>query len=458
MSNPLKQSTEGRFEYTNTDSQGQNMNNLKLTIIGGGSSYTPELIDGIIRRIHDLPVTHICLVDIEEGQCKLDIITELSQRMINKAGLDISVSSTLDRREGIRGAQFIMSQFRVGGLAARARDERIPLRYNVIGQETTGPGGFAKALRTIPVILDICRDIEELAPDAWLINFTNPAGMVTEAVIKHTRVKVMGLCNVPINMHYSIARMLDVKPEEVSLDFAGLNHMVWVHRVSIGGEDKTRKVLQLVGDGANLNMNNIAEEPWDRTFLKALNAIPCPYHRYFYMKEAMLAEELEAAKSGATRAEQVMKTEQELFALYADPNLNDKPSQLEKRGGAFYSEVSLNLVDAIWNNRKTINVVNTRNNGAISGLPNDAVVEINAVVDADGAHAVSFGTLPVHLNGLIQQVKAYETLAIEAAVYGDYDKALMALSLNPLVPDMVTGQKILEDILAENRDYLPQFS
>ncbi|WP_263322191.1 6-phospho-beta-glucosidase [Endozoicomonas sp. Mp262] len=434
------------------------MNNLKLTIIGGGSSYTPELIDGIIRRIHDLPVTHICLVDIEEGQCKLDIITELSQRMINKAGLDISVSSTLDRREGIRGAQFIMSQFRVGGLAARARDERIPLRYNVIGQETTGPGGFAKALRTIPVILDICRDIEELAPDAWLINFTNPAGMVTEAVIKHTRVKVMGLCNVPINMHYSIARMLDVKPEEVSLDFAGLNHMVWVHRVSIGGEDKTRKVLQLVGDGANLNMNNIAEEPWDRTFLKALNAIPCPYHRYFYMKEAMLAEELEAAKSGATRAEQVMKTEQELFALYADPNLNDKPSQLEKRGGAFYSEVSLNLVDAIWNNRKTINVVNTRNNGAISGLPNDAVVEINAVVDADGAHAVSFGTLPVHLNGLIQQVKAYETLAIEAAVYGDYDKALMALSLNPLVPDMVTGQKILEDILAENRDYLPQFS
>ncbi len=434
------------------------MNNLKLTIIGGGSSYTPELIDGIIRRIHDLPVTHICLVDIGEGQCKLDIITEFSQRMINKAGLDISVSSTLDRREGIRGAQFIMSQFRVGGLAARARDERIPLRYNVIGQETTGPGGFAKALRTIPVILDICRDIEELAPDAWLINFTNPAGMVTEAVIKQTRVKVMGLCNVPINMHYSIARMLEVKPEEVSLDFAGLNHMVWVHRVSIGGEDKTRKVLQLVGDGANLNMNNIAEEPWDRTFLKALNAIPCPYHRYFYMKEAMLAEELEAAKSGGTRAEQVMKTEQELFALYADPNLNHKPSQLEKRGGAFYSEVSLNLVDAIWNNRKTINVVNTRNNGAISGLPNDAVVEINAVVDADGAHAVSFGTLPVHLNGLIQQVKAYETLAIEAAVYGDYDKALMALSLNPLVPDMATGQKILEDILAENRDYLPQFS
>ena len=434
------------------------MNNLKLTIIGGGSSYTPELMDGIIRRINELPVTEICLVDIEEGQRKLDIITALSQRMIAKAGLNIPVSSTLDRREGIRGAQFIMSQFRVGGLAATARDERIPLRYKVIGQETTGPGGFAKALRTIPVILDICRNIEELAPDAWLINFTNPAGIVTEAVMKHTNVKVMGLCNVPINMHYSIARMLGVKPEEASLDFAGLNHMVWVHKVSVAGVDKTREVLQLLGDGASLNMNNIAEEPWDRAFLKALNAIPCPYHRYLYLEEAMLEDELKAAETVGTRAEQVMKTEEELFALYADPKLNHKPSQLEQRGGAYYSEVSLDLVDAIWNNRKAINVVNTRNNGAIKGLPDDAVVEINAMVDADGAHAISFGALPVHLNGLLQQVKAYETLAIDAAVYGDYDKALMALTLNPLVPDMATGQKILDDILAENSSYLPQFS
>lgn len=434
------------------------MKNLKLTIIGGGSSYTPELVDGMIRRVSELPVTELCLVDIADGRKKLDIIAELSQRMIDKAGLDIKVTATLDRREGIRGARFVMSQFRVGGLAARARDERIPLRYNVIGQETTGPGGFAKALRTIPVILDICRDIEELAPDAWLINFTNPAGMVTEAVIKHTNVKVMGLCNVPINMHYSIARMLGVKPEEASLEFAGLNHMVWVHKVSVAGTNKTGEVLKLLGDGASLNMNNITEEPWDKAFLKALRVIPCPYHRYFYLKEAMLADELKAAKSGGTRAEQVMKTEAELFTLYADPALDHKPSQLEKRGGAYYSEVSLDLVDAIWNNRKAINVVNTRNNGAISNLPDDAVVEINAVVDADGAHAVSFGAMPTHLNGLLQQVKAYETLAIDAAVYGDYDKALSAMALNPLVPDMTTGKKILDDILAENHEYLPQFA
>lgn len=433
------------------------MKNLKLTIIGGGSSYTPELFDGIIRRIRELPVTEVCLVDVTDGERKVNIVASLAKRMIEKAHLDIKVWTTLNRREGLKDTQFVMSQFRVGGLAARARDERIPLRYNTIGQETTGPGGFAKALRTIPVILNICRDIEEIAPDAWLINFTNPAGMVTEAVIKHTNVKVMGLCNVPINMHYSIARMLGVKPEEASLDFAGLNHMVWVHKVSVAGEDKTQKVLKLLGDGASLNMNNITEEPWDKSFLKALGAVPCPYHRYFYLKEAMLADELKAAESGGTRAEQVMKTEEELFELYADPNLNHKPSQLEKRGGAYYSEVSLDLVDAIWNNRRTINVVNTRNNGAINGLPDDAVVEINAMVDSDGAHAISFGTMPTHLNGLLQQVKAYETLAIDAAVYGDYDKALMAMALNPLVPDLATGKKILDDIIAQNRDYLPQF-
>ena len=434
------------------------MKHLKLTIIGGGSSYTPELIDGIIRRIHELPVTEICLVDVEDGARKVGIIADFTRRMLDKAGVDIKVWSTLDRREGIEGAQFIMSQFRVGGLAARARDERIPLRYRVIGQETTGPGGFAKALRTVPVILDICRDIEEVVPDAWLINFTNPAGIVTEAVIKHTNVKVMGLCNVPINMHYATARMLGLKPEEVTMDFAGLNHMVWAHKVTVAGVDKTQEVLHLLGDGASLNMNNITEEPWDKAFLSALGVVPCPYHRYFYLKEAMLADELKAAQGGGTRAEQVMKTEEELFELYADPHLDHKPTQLEKRGGAFYSEVSLDLVDAIWNNRKTINVVNTRNNGAINGLPDDAVVEINAMVDADGAHAISFGTMAPQLNGLLQQVKAYETLAIDAAVYGDYDKALMALSLNPLVPDMATGKKILDDILAENREYLPQFA
>lgn len=431
---------------------------LKLAIIGGGSSYTPELVEGIIKRHKELPVTEICLIDVEDGERKVNIIRDMTIRMMKAANLDVKVWSTLNRREGLEGANFVMSQFRVGGLAARARDERIPLRYNVIGQETTGPGGFAKAMRTIPAILDICKDMEAVCPDAWLLNFTNPAGIITETVIKYTKIKVIGLCNVPINMHYSIARMLDLPPEKVNLSFAGLNHMVWIHKVSVDGVDRTKDILHMLGDGASLNMNNIKEEPWDPAFLKALGVIPCPYHRYFYLHQKMLADELEAAKSGETRAEQVMKTEEELFELYADPKLDHKPTQLEKRGGAFYSDVSLQLVDSIYNDRKQMNVVNTRNNGAIVGLPDDAVVEISAVVDADGAHAISFGQLPTQLNGLLQQIKAYETLAIEAGVNGDYDKALMSLTLNPLVPDMDTAKKILDDILAENADYLPQFA
>ena len=434
------------------------MKTIKLAIIGGGSSYTPELIEGLLQRYQELPVNEIWLVDVEDGRRKLNIIADLTIRMIAKVGLDIKVTATEDRRDAIQGADFVLTQFRVGGLAARARDERIPLKYKALGQETTGAGGFAKALRTIPVILDICRDIEELAPNAWLINFTNPAGMVTEAVTKYTNVKVMGLCNVPINMHYSIARMLNVKPEEVFLEFAGLNHMVWVHRVAIGQDDKTQDVLNMLGNGASLNMNNIAEEPWDPELLKAIGAIPCPYHRYFYMHRAMLEEELEAAATKGTRAEQVMETEEELFKLYANPDLNEKPKQLEKRGGAYYSEVSLKLMDAIWNDRKTIQVVNTRNNGAIRNLPDDAVVEINALIDATGAHAVSFGTMPPHLDGLLQSVKAYETLAIDAAVQGDYTKAIAALANNPLVPDMVTAKSLLDDIIEQNSSYLPQFS
>ena len=254
---------------------------IKLAIIGGGSSYTPELVEGVLKRLDFLPVSTIHFVDIEEGEDKLEIIRGLSERMIKKAGADIKVIADFDRRAAIKDADFVMTQFRVGGLNARARDERIPLKYDVIGQETTGPGGFAKALRTIPVILDICKDIEELSPNAWMLNFTNPAGLVTEAVSKYTKVKSIGLCNVPVSMQMMMAEMMDCQPDELQLEFAGLNHLVWVHRAWLRGEDITQQVLTKVGDGANFSMKNIWEEPWDPSFLKALNAIPCPYHRYF---------------------------------------------------------------------------------------------------------------------------------------------------------------------------------
>ncbi|MDA0150014.1 6-phospho-beta-glucosidase [Vibrio sp. LaRot3] len=430
---------------------------LKLAIIGGGSSYTPELIEGVLKRRAFLPVSEIHLVDIEDGEDKLNIIHALAKRMVEKVGADIEIKASFDRREAIKGADFVMTQFRVGGLKARACDERIPLKYDVIGQETTGPGGFAKALRTIPVILDICRDIEELAPNAWMLNFTNPAGLVSEAVNKHSNVKSIGLCNVPVSMQMMAAEMLDCEPNDVQLEFAGLNHLVWVHKAWLNGEDVTDTVIEKVGDGANFSMKNIFEEPWDPDFLRALGAIPCPYHRYFYQTDAMLEEEKESAAEKGTRAEQVMKTEESLFKLYQDVNLDVKPKELEERGGAYYSDASLNLVDAIYNNRNGIHVVNVPNNGAINTLPDDAVIECSAVIGSWGAKPIAVGELSPNITGLLHQVKSYEQLTIEAAVHGDYEKALIALANNPLVPDIKRAKSILDDILRENAAYLPQF-
>ncbi|WP_295891616.1 6-phospho-beta-glucosidase [uncultured Vibrio sp.] len=431
---------------------------LKLAIIGGGSSYTPELVEGVLKRLEYLPVKEIHFVDVEAGKEKLDIIEALSKRMVSKVGASVEIKSGFDRREAIKGADFVMTQFRVGGLYARACDERIPLKYDVIGQETTGPGGFAKALRTIPVILDICRDIEELAPNAWMLNFTNPAGLVTEAIAKYSKVKSIGLCNVPVSMEMMIAEMMDCQPNELQLEFSGLNHLVWVHKAWLKGEDITDIVLEKVGDGANFSMTNIFEEPWDPAFLQALGAIPCPYHRYFYQTDAMLAEEKQSAQEQGTRAEQVMETEKALFELYKDENLAEKPKQLEERGGAYYSDASLNLVDAIYNNKNSIHVVNVLNNGAINTLPNDAVIECSAVIGSWGAKPLAVGELSPKISGLLHQVKAYEQMTIEAAVHGDKEQALMALAANPLVPDITRAKSILNDILRENSDYLPQFT
>ncbi|EOD00093.1 6-phospho-beta-glucosidase [Caldisalinibacter kiritimatiensis] len=434
------------------------MNGLKIAVIGGGSSYTPELIDGFIKRSNELPVKEIHLVDIEDGESKLDIVGNLAKRMVKKAGLDIDIILTLDRRAAIKDADFVTTQFRVGGLEARARDERIPLEYNVIGQETTGPGGFAKAMRTIPVILDICKDIEELAPNAWLINFTNPAGLITEAVHRYTNVKTIGLCNVPIGMVNMVAKMLEVDSKRIKIDFAGLNHLVWGKRVYLDGKDITDEVIEKLCDGGSLTMKNIPDLKWDKDFVKSLGMIPCPYHRYYYMTDDLIEEEKESVKTGkGTRAEQVLKIEKELFEVYKDPNLNQKPEQLEKRGGAYYSDAAVSLISAIYNDKKEVHTVNVRNNGAISNLPDDVVVEINAIVDKTGAHAITVGQLPPEVNGLVQAAKAYELLAVEAGVTGDYGTALKSLAANPLVPSVKIAKKLLDDIISANKAYLPQF-
>ena len=432
---------------------------IKIVTIGGGSSYTPELVEGFIKRYDELPISELWLVDIPEGQEKLNIVGTLAKRMIEKAGLTIEVHLTLDRREALKGADFVTTQFRVGLLDARAKDERIPLKYRVIGQETNGPGGLFKGLRTIPVILEICKDIEEICPDAWLVNFTNPAGMVTEAVLRYSNIKkVVGLCNVPVGIKMRTAEMLDVAPERLHIDFAGLNHMVFGLNVYVDGVSVLNEVIEkMANPGNSMTMKNIKEIDWEPDFLRGLKAIPCPYHRYYYKTKEMLEDELRAANEEGTRAEVVKQVEKELFELYKDPNLAVKPPQLEKRGGAYYSDAACNLINSIYNDKRDIQPVNTRNNGAIASIPADSAVEVNSIITKDGPKPISVGDLPVAVRGLVQQIKSFERVAAEAAVTGDYNTALLAMTINPLVQSDKIAKEILDEMLEAHKDYLPKF-
>ncbi|MED3725188.1 6-phospho-beta-glucosidase [Priestia filamentosa] len=432
---------------------------LKIVTIGGGSSYTPELIEGFIKRYDELPIRELWLVDINQGKEKLEIVGNLAKRMVKKAGVPIDIHLTLNRREALKDADFVTTQFRVGLLDARKKDEEIPLKYNVIGQETNGPGGLLKGLRTIPVILEICRDIEELCPNAWLINFTNPAGMVTEAILRHSSItKVVGLCNVPIGMKMKIAEMLGVEQSRVHVQFAGLNHMVFGLDVFLDGVSIKEKVLKEMGNPENaMTMKNIAGVAWDSDFLQALNAIPCGYHRYYYKTDEMLAEEIRASQEEGTRAEVVKELEKDLFELYKDENLSIKPPQLEKRGGAYYSDAACSLIHSIYTDKGDIQPVNTRNNGAIASIPYDSAVEVNCVITKDGPKPIAVGDLPVHVRGLVSSIKSFEITAAEAAVSGDYKKALLAMTINPLVPSDTIAKKILDEMLEAHRENLPQF-
>jgi len=435
------------------------MKTYKIVTIGGGSSYTPELIEGFIRRYDELPVRELWLVDIEEGKEKLDIITALARRMVSKAGVPMEIHSTLDRREALKDADFVTTQFRVGGLEARALDESIPLKHGLIGQETNGAGGMFKALRTIPVIFEIIKDCENLCPEAWIVNFTNPAGLVTEAVLNHTSWKrFIGVCNLPFGMEMGVSKILEVDKDRVRVHMAGLNHMVFGLNVFLDGESVKEKVLdQMVIQSSALNMKNIMDLPWSPEFLKGLGAIPCAYHRYYFQKEEMLSHMLEDFSKGTTRATEVMEVEKSLFEKYKDVNLAEKPEELEKRGGAYYSDTACNLISSIANNKGDIQVVNTRNMGAIASLPYDCAVEISSIITKDGPVPLSTGKLPVGAEGIVQQLKSFEKLACKAAISGRYEDAFVAMVTNPLVQSEKVGRLVLDELLLAHENHLPQF-
>jgi 6-phospho-beta-glucosidase len=418
---------------------------VKIAVVGGGSTYTPELVEGFASRSVRLPVDELVLLDVDAE--RLEIVAGLAGRILARRGWTGRLTPTTDRAAALDGADFVVIQLRVGGQAARFRDETIPPRFGCVGQETTGPGGFAKALRTVPVVLEIAEEAARRAsPGAWLVNFTNPVGIVTQALLDDGH-HALGLCNVAIGFQRRFARHFGVDPERVGLEHVGLNHLTWERAIMVDGVDRLPELLER--DGAV-----VAEEvglPLE--LIRALGAIPSYYLHYYYATADVVAEQ----RGGETRAEAVMAIERELLELYRDPALAEKPALLEQRGGAYYSEAAAQLIASLHDGAGDVQVVDVRNGSALPGLPDTAVVEIPAVIDRDGAHPVPLAPLAPEMRGLVEHARGYEELAVRAAVTGDRQIALRALLANPLVPDFRTADALLTALLEGNRAQLPRF-
>lgn len=434
-------------------------NALKLVTIGGGSSYTPELIEGYIKRKDELPIKEIWLVDIEAGKEKLEIVGNMAKRMVEAAGLDWKIYLTLDRQKALVDADFVSTQFRVGQLDARIKDERIPFSYGMLGQETNGAGGIFKAFRTVPVILDIVADMKKLCPNAWLINFTNPSGMITEAIATYGKWnKVIGLCNVPVNAMMKEPKLIDTTLDKLTYKFAGIDHFHWHKVFNEAGREVTMDIIDAMYKGDSGLPKNIFNVSFYKEQLENMKMIPCGYHRYYYREEEMLAHGLEEYNTIGTRAEQVKRIEEELFELYKDPNLDYKPKQLEERGGAYYSDAACEAMASIYNDKKTHMVVSTVNNGSVPDLPTDHVVEVSAQLGAAGAVPMAFGTFETAERGWLQVMKNMELTTIEAAVTGDYGLALQAFTMNPMIISGASAKRMLDEMLVANKEFLPQFA
>lgn len=436
---------------------------LKIVTIGGGSSYTPELLEGFLKRYHELPVTELWLVDVEEGQEKLDIIHALCERMIEKAGVPMKVFKTLDRRAALKGADFVTTQLRVGQLKAREKDERIPLSHGYLGQETNGAGGLFKGLRTIPVIIDIVNDVQEICPKAWIINFTNPAGMVTEAIHRHTRFeRFIGVCNIPIGMKMFITDVLRLTPDDdLKIDLFGLNHLVFVREVWVNGQSHFDELLEGIASGtlsAN-SVKNITDLAFNEGLIRSLRLIPCSYLLYYFKPKEMLAIEMGEYYKGGTRAQVVQQVEHQLFELYKNPHLDVKPKELELRGGAYYSDAACEVINAIYNNKQTEHYVNIPHKGHIDNIPAEWSVEITCTLGQDGAQPTPRIThFDEQVLGLIYTIKGFEVAASEAAMSGDFNKVQLALNLSPLIHSDNDAERLAREMLLAHEQWLPHFA
>jgi 6-phospho-beta-glucosidase len=416
---------------------------MKVAVIGGGSTYTPELVDGIARLTQTSLVSELVLVDPDES--RRAVVGPVSARIMRAYGHPAAVSWTADLDEGLDGAGAVLLQLRVGGQAARQRDETWPLDCGCVGQETTGAGGLAKALRTVPVVLEIAeRTARRADPAAWIIDFTNPVGIVTRALLDAGH-RAVGLCNVAIGFQRQFAALLGVEPGQVALDHVGLNHLTWERAVLVDGTDR---LPELIARHAPEIAEHTGLAP---SVMREIGAVPSYYLRYFWAHDAVVEEE----RRSPTRAEEVAKIERELLGLYADPALDRKPDLLSERGGAFYSEAAVALLASLAGDTGDTQVVNVRNAGTFGFLPDEAVIEVPAVIGAKGPRPVPAAPLSPLMRGLVAHVSAYEELAVDAALRGGRDRVRMALLAHPLVGQLDLADCLTDRLLAENRSFLP---
>ena len=429
---------------------------MKVTVIGGGSTYTPELVKGFIDLHRQLPLDELWLMDIQPQ--RLEIVGDFCERLVEHAGSPFKLNLTANRQEALRNANYVITQLRVGFIAARREDEYLGKRHGLVGQETTGIGGMAKALRTIPVILDIAAEMRELsARDALLINFTNPSGLISEALFHYApEVRAVGLCNSPITVKMELLASYkkitgqDILPEQAELSAVGLNHLTWYRGFKVNGQD----VWQTLLTGFIAELRGLPEPPWTPELIETLGMIPNGYLEYFYNTSHKLSEQDHWPPS---RAEQVLAIEAELLNDYADPKRVSIPDNLMKRGGAYYSTLATKVIHTHYNNLGEIEIVNVRHNGAVAGLPAEWVLELPCRIDKAGIHPLQADPLPSACLGLLSQVKAYELLTVEAAVHGSRKAAYQALLAHPLGPQMPDIPAVLEDIIQTHKQYLPRF-
>jgi 6-phospho-beta-glucosidase len=414
---------------------------MKLTIVGGGSTYTPELMDGFARLRNLLPIEEIWLVDPDER--RLALVAGVSRRMLAHAGHPAIVHATTDLIAGVSDADAVLFQLRVGGQDARRGDETWPHEVGCIGQETTGPGGFAKALRTVPVVLKVAEVVRKHAkPDAWIIDFTNPVGIVTRALLQAGH-RAVGLCNVAIGFQRGFASRFGVEPSRVSLGHVGLNHLTWERHVWVDGVDRLPDMFEHVAELA-------LETELPVHLLELLGVVPSYYLRYYYSHDEVLHEQLGAP----TRADEVQEVERMLLAKYADVSVDTKPEELSKRGGAFYSDAAVDLLASLTADRGDVQVVNLRNDGILPFLPDDHVIEVPATVGANGVTAVPVEPLAEDIRGLVSAVAGYERLALDAATNGGRDRVLRAMQAHPLVLQYERAEKLTNLLLDHNREHL----